>query len=134
VHRLHQQRAGDGATERRRVEVRAARGGDVERPALEGDQTLVNELLAAIDETSLLGAVLECPLRHRLQLRLVVLAEIGGVGEWDRTLVAHPSHRCRRVETAGEGDAHPLSDGERAEDVSGGRFHSPETTGAGGRR
>ncbi len=134
VHRLHEQRPGDGAPEWRRVEVRAARGGDVERAALEGDQALVHQLLAAIDEAGLLGAVLACPLGHRVELRLVVLAEIGRVGERDRALVAHPGHRRRRVETAGEGDADPLSDGQRAEDVSGGRFHSPETTGAGGRR
>ena len=37
--------------------------------------------------------------------RLVVLADVGGVGARDRALVAHPGDRHRGVEAAGEGDA-----------------------------
>ena len=44
LHRLHEQRAGDGAAERRGVEVGLAGGGDVERAALQRDQALVHEL------------------------------------------------------------------------------------------
>ena len=42
-------------------------------------------------------------------VRLVVLADVGGVGARDRALVAHPGDRDRGVEAAGEGDADALA-------------------------
>ena len=113
VHRLHEQRAGDGAAERRGVEVRLAGGGDVERTALQRDEALVDELGAAVDEAGLLGAVLLGPVGHAGEVGLVVLAEVGGVGVGDRTLLAHPRDGGRRVEPAGERDADPLADRQR---------------------
>ena len=86
---------------------------DVERAALQGDQALVDQLGAAVDEAGRLGAVLLGPVRHAAEVGLVVLAEVGGVGVGDGALVAHPGDGGRRVEAAGEGDADPLADGQR---------------------
>ena len=116
VHRLDQQRAGDGPPERRRVEVRLAGGRDVERTALQRHQPLAHELRAAVDDARLLGAVLRRPGRHAAEVRLVVLPEVGGVGVRDRPLGAHPGDRRRRVEPAGEGDADALADRQRQQD------------------
>src|SRR5262249_20414765 len=67
-------------------------------------------------EHRLLGAVLLGALGDGLDVRLVVLAEIGGERVRDRAALAHPRERAARVETAGEGDADALADGQRAED------------------
>ncbi len=116
-HRPHQQRAGDGPPERRRVEVRLAGGGDVERAALQRDQALADQLVAAVDEAGLLGAVHLGPVGHGVEFGLVVLAEVGGVGVRDRSAVAHPGDGGRRVEPAGEGDADAFADRQRHEDL-----------------
>ena len=115
-HRLHEQRAGDGAAERRRVEVAPARGLDVERAALQRGEALARERLAAVDEHGLLGAVEPRLLRHGGDVGLVVLPEIRGEGVRDRAVLAHPRKRAARVETAGERDADALADRQRAED------------------
>ena len=86
---------------------------DVERAALQRDQPLADELVAAVDEAGLLGAVLLGPLGHGVEFGLVVLAEVGGVGVRDRAAFAHPGHRRRRVEPAGERDADPFADRQR---------------------
>ena len=117
MHRPHQQRAGDRPPERRGVEVRLAGGGDVERAALQRDQALAHELGAAVDEPCLLGAVDLGPIGHARQVGLVGLAEIGGVGEGDRALLAHPRHRGGGVETARERDADALADRQRRQDL-----------------
>ena len=90
---------------------------DVERAALQRDQALAHELGAAVDEAGLLGAVLLGPVGHARQVGLVGLAEVGGVGVGDRALLAHPRHRGRRVEPAGERDADALADGQRRQDL-----------------
>ena len=116
VHRLDQQRAGDGPSERRRVEVRLAGRGDVEGTALQGHQALAHELGPAVDEAGVLGAVLRRPVGHAAEVGLVVLPEVGRVGVGDRPLGAHPGDRGRRVEPAGEGDADALADRQRQQD------------------
>ena len=118
VHRPHQQRPGDGPAQRRRVEVRLAGRRDVERPALQRHQALADQLGAAVDDAGRLGPVLPGPLGHALEVGLVGLTEVGGVGVGDRALVAHPGHRRRRVEATGEGDADPFTDGQRRQDFA----------------
>ena len=121
VHRPHEERAGHGPPERRRVEVRPAGGGDVEGAALQGHQALAHQLGSAVDDAGRLGPVLPGAARHAVEVRFVVLAEISGVGVRDGAALAHPGHRRRRVEAAGEGDADPLADRQRRQDVGHGR-------------
>ena len=115
-HRAHEQRPGDGPAERRRVEVASARGLDVERAALERREPLARERVPAVDEHRLLGAVLPRLRRDRGDVRLVVLAEVGGERVRDRAVLAHPRERAAGVEAAGEGDPDALADGQRGED------------------
>ncbi len=117
AHRLHQHRAGDGAAERGGVEVGAAGRGDVEGAALQGDEALVDELLLAVDEPALLGAVVLRTAGDGADVVLVVLAEVGGVRVGDRTALAHPRDGDGRVEPAREGDADAVADGEGDEDL-----------------
>ena len=109
---------GDGTAERGRVEVRLACARDVEGAALEGHEPLVDELLAAVDDLGLLGAVLEGALRDVRDVHLVDLAEIGGEGVRDPALLADPGDGDGRVEAAREGDADALADGQRLKDVA----------------
>ena len=116
-HRPHEQRAGDGAPERRGVEVRAAGRADVERTALQRDQPFADQLVAAVDQPGLLGPVLLGPVGHGVELGLVVLAEVGGVGVRDRPALAHPRHGRRRVEATRERDADAFADRQRHQDT-----------------
>ena len=59
LHRPHQHRAGDGPAERGGVEVGAAGRADVERPAGQRGQALLDQLAAAVDRAGQLGAVLQ---------------------------------------------------------------------------
>ena len=115
-HLLHEQRPGDGAAERRGVEVAAAGGLDVERAALERRQAFAGERLLAVDEDRVLGAVAARAVGNRADVGLVVLAEVGGEGVRDRALLAHPGEGAAGVEAAGKGDADALADRKRAED------------------
>ena len=58
VHRAHQHGAGDGAAERRGVEVGAAAGADVERAAGQRGEALLDQRALAVDGAGDLGAVL----------------------------------------------------------------------------
>ena len=58
LHGAHEQRAGDGAAERRGVEVGLAARADVERAALQGDEALLDERGLRVDVARDLGAVL----------------------------------------------------------------------------
>src|SRR5262249_16401449 len=107
---------GHRAAERRRVEVRAAGGANVERAALQCRKALARERVLAVDEDGLLGAVGLRLVRHRLDVRLVVLTEVGGERVRDRALLAHPRERTARVEAARERDANALAHRQRAED------------------
>ena len=118
VHRVDEHRPGDGAAERRRVEVRLAGARDVEGAALEGDEALVDELRAAVDDLRRLGAVCERALRDVRDVHLVDLAEVGRERVRDPALLADPGDGDGRVEAAREGDPDPLADGQRLEDAA----------------
>ena len=126
AHRVDEHRPGDGAAERRRVEVRLAGARDVERAALERDEPLVDELRAAVDDLRRLGAVAERALGDVRDVVLVDLAEIGGERVRDAALLADPGDGDGGVEPAREGDADALADGQRLEDAAHG-----ESVGAG---
>ena len=115
AHRHHQHGAGDRAAERRGVEVGGAAGGDVEGAALDGGDAFGDQLRPAVDQARLFGAVGERLARDLGVVRLVGLAEVGGIGVGDRALGAHPVHRGAGVEAAREGDADLLSLRQRAE-------------------
>ena len=90
---------------RRGVEVGDAGGGDVERAALQRREPLGHQLRPAVDQARLLGAVGQRLARDLVVVRLVGLAEVGGVGVGARALGAHPVQRRAGVEPAGERDA-----------------------------
>ena len=73
---------------------------------------------ASVQSTSTASSAPYCarPLRHRADVRLVVLAEVGREGVRDRAVLAHPRERAARVEAARERDPDALADGQRAED------------------
>ena len=118
VHRADEQRARDRAAQRGRVEVRPAAGADVERAAGQRGQALLDQLGPAVDDAGQLRAVLQGPGRHPLDVRLVVLADVGGVGARHGALLAHPGHRHRGVQAAGERDADPLALREGGQDLA----------------
>ena len=108
LHREDEHRAGDGAADRRGVEVGDAGGRDVERAALQRGEALGHELRAAVDQARLLGAVLQRLARNLVVVRLVRLTEVGGVGVRNRALARASSAaprwcrdrrktRCRRA-------------------------------------
>ena len=124
LHRDHEHRAGDGAADRRRVEVGYARGRDVERAALQGGDPFRRR---AAD-----GSRPAAPARRHT----------GARGEGCRRSRARPADRgwpCRRtgwrpsphpvhrragIETAGERDADTLADWQVLKDDSQGfRFY-----------
>ena len=118
VHGADQHGAGDRAAERRGVEVRAAAGADVEGAARHGGQALLDQLGAAVDGAGDLGAVLQGAVGDAVDVGLVVLADVGGVGARDGALGAHPGDRDGGVETSGEGDADALADGQGGENLA----------------
>ena len=73
-HRPHEQRARDGPAQRGGVEVHAIARADVEGPARDGRQALLDEQVLAVDEPRDLRAVLQGAPGHAVDLRLVVLA------------------------------------------------------------
>ncbi|MNW68114.1 hypothetical protein D3C74_468120 [compost metagenome] len=81
----------------------------MERAARDRGQPLLHERCAAVDETGQLGTVGHGAARHGVDVRLVVLPDVGGVGAGHRTLVAHPRDGDGGVETPGEGDADALA-------------------------
>src|SRR4051812_14644991 len=115
-HRAYEHRPGDGASERRRVEVALARRLDVERAALQRLEADTRKRVLAVDEYCVLGAVELRLCRDRVDVRLVRLAEIRGERVRDRAVLAHPRDRAACVEPARECDPDPLPDGQRAED------------------
>jgi len=105
LHRGHEHGAGDGTTQRRGVEVGHTRGADVEGAALKRGNAFVRQLGAAVDQARFFGAVLHGLARDLVVVRLVGLAEVGGVGVGDCALLLHPQQGGGGVEAAGEGDA-----------------------------
>ena len=92
LHGAHEQRAGDGAAERRGVEVGAAAGADVERAARQGDEALLDEGGLAVDQPRDLGAVLERAARGRRRCR----ARRAGRGRRCRCRGSRPCRASRR--------------------------------------
>src|SRR5581483_6640057 len=130
MHRVHEQRAGDRAPERRRVEVRPACCAHVERAALERGEPLARECVLAVDEHCVLGAVAQRALRDGGDVRLVRLSEVGGERVRNGAALAHPCERAARVETAREGDADVLADREPGEDHAAPRSMWPRISSA----
>ena len=105
LHGSDQHRAGHGAAERGGVEVGDAAGRDMEGAGLDGGDTFVNQLRAAIHQPGFFAAELERLARNLVVVGFVRLAEIGGIGKDARALLLHPEQRRAGVETARESDA-----------------------------
>src|SRR4029077_18995554 len=87
----------------------------------DGGQALLDEGGAAVDEAGQLGAVLAGAGGDRFDLRLVVLAQVGGVGARDRPLLPHPGNGDRSVQTAREGDPDTLTNRQGRQNLRHGR-------------
>ena len=90
----------------------------MKRTALQRDQALVNQRLAAIDQPRAFRAVRGGLLRNVVIIGLVRLREIRRVGIGNRAFVTHPGKGSRGVEATGKGDANLLADREREEDFA----------------
>ena len=112
-HRADQQGAGDCPAERCGVEVGQPRGPDVKRAAGQRDEPLLDQRSATVDDAGDLGAVLDRPVRDPGQVGFVVLTEVGGVRAGHRTVLAHPGHGHRSVQTSRERDTDLLPLGRR---------------------
>ena len=94
----------------------------MEGAARQRGEALLDQLGLAVDEAGELGAVLEGAVGDAVDVGLVVLADVGGVGAGDGALVAHPGDRDGGVEASGEGDADALADGQGGEDLAHSEF------------
>jgi hypothetical protein len=81
----------------------------MERSACDRGNALEDECLSTIDDPSEFRTVPQCPCTNSLEITFVILAEIGRIGTWDRSVVAHPGYRAARVEFAAKGDSDFLS-------------------------
>src|SRR5690606_11851133 len=90
-------------------EVRTPPAAHVEGAGRERRKSFLDERGLAVHGARDLGAVLERAARDLVDLGLVVLAEVRGVGARDRAAVAHPRDGDRGVEPTREGDAHPFA-------------------------
>jgi hypothetical protein len=88
----------------------------MEGAALQRGNAFGSQLAAAVDQARLLGAVLQGLARDLVVVRLVGLAQVGGVGIGHGALLAHPVQRGAGVQAAGERDADLLADGKVLED------------------
>ncbi len=116
LHGRYQQGAGDGAPERRGVEVGVARGADVKGPGLQRRQPFGHELGAAVDQARRLGPVGQRLARNGLVVGFVGLAQVGGVGVGQGAFELHPEQGGGGVESARKGDADLLADGQGLQD------------------
>ena len=89
----------------------------MECPTLQSGQAFTNQLLAAIDQARLFRAILQRAARNVVVIRLVGLAEIGGVAVRDRALLPHPVNSRARIEPAGKSDADSFADRQRLKDI-----------------
>ena len=117
LHRAHEQRAGHGAAEGRRVEVGACRRSGCGTRRTRGRRSPLRRGRSCSRQPRDLGAVLERAAGDRVDVVLVGLAEVAGVGAGDRALVAHPRDGDGGVEAPGEGDADALADGQGLQDL-----------------
>ena len=104
-HRDDEHGAGDGAADRRGVEVGDAGRRDVKSARLQRGDPFVDELPPAVDEPRPFGAVFERAARNVVVVLFVGLAEVGRVRVRNRALAAHPMEGCARVEAAGKRNA-----------------------------
>ncbi|OIQ70772.1 hypothetical protein GALL_476150 [mine drainage metagenome] len=111
LHGRHQHGAGHGAAQRRGVEVGDAAGGDVKRAALDGGNAFVRQLAAAVHQPRLLGAVGQRLARDVVVIRLVGLAQIGGVSVGQGTFELHPVQGGTGVKSARKGNTDFLTHG-----------------------
>jgi hypothetical protein len=95
-------------------------------------EALADELLAAIDQTRVLSSVLDGSTWNIFIIRLVGLAEVGGIGERDSALLAHPVNGRAGVEAARECDANSFVEREGLQNRAHGViFHCTPLTGTG---
>ena len=80
-------------------------------------ESLGDERLLAIHEPGDLRPVDLGAARYRGDVGFVVLADVGGVGAWNGTRLAHPGDSDGGVETTGESDADAFADGKRSENL-----------------
>jgi hypothetical protein len=104
------------APERGGVEVGDAAGGDVKGAALYRGDALVRQLAAAVDQACFLRAVSHGLARDFFVVRLVGLAQVGGVGVGQGAFLLHPQEGGRCVEAAREGDTDFLPFGQVLQD------------------
>ena len=89
----------------------------MEGTASQRSQTFIHEGCLAVHQSRQFSPVLRRATGHRIDVRLVVLADISGVRARHGPLVTHPGHGHRSVQTTGEGDADALADGQGGEDL-----------------
>jgi len=82
----------------------------MERPAGQGREPLLHEGRPAVHQPGGLRAVRRGTPGHRGDVRLVVLADVGGIGARHGTLLAHPRDRYRGVEAARKSDTDTFAD------------------------
>ena len=111
LHGRHQHGAGHGAAQGGGVEVSDAAGGNVEGARLDGRNTFVGQLRAAVDQACFFCAVFHRLAGNGIVVFFVRLTQVGGVGVGQGTLVLHPAQGGRGVQAPGEGDADLLADG-----------------------
>ena len=99
-HRGHQHGAGNGAAQRRGVEISDAAGGHMKRAALNRGDALVCQLAAAIDQARFNRAIGFGFLRNGIVIFFIRLAEVGGVSIGQRTFELHPQQCGRSIEAA----------------------------------
>lgn len=117
LHRLDQHLPAHGPAQWGGVEVGPPGAADVPGPALQGDQVLVGELLATVDDAGLLRPIAQPAARDVVKVDLVILPEVGRVSVWDTALGLHPANGGRGIEPARERDANALANGERRENL-----------------
>src|ERR1700735_208053 len=92
------------------VSARPPADREEDRPAGSRGAPLLDQRRLAVHEAGALRAVGAGPARHGLDVGLVVLPQVGGVGVVDRPLLAHPRDSNRGVKAAGEGDPDTFTD------------------------
>ena len=98
------------------VQLCDAAGRDVEGAGLDGGNTFVDQLRAAIHQPGFFAAELERLARNLVVVGLVRLAEVGGIGKDARAFLLHPEQRRTGVETARESDTDFFAFGQAFQD------------------
>ena len=117
AHGDHQHRTGDGAAERRRVEIGRARGRDVKGACLQRRDALGDERSATVDELRTFGAVGAGAPGNVIVVGLVGLAEVRRIGVGNGAFDAHPMQRRACIEAARKRYADLLADRHVVQDM-----------------